>query len=50
MHKTEISAKILKSKKKTVIIIILDFAEEAEKRQENLTGKFFSVNMHTANI
>ena len=28
---------------------ILDFVEEAEKRQQNLPGKFPRVNMHTAN-
>ena len=29
---------------------ILDFAEEAEKRQKNLPGKFLRANMHNANI
>ena len=42
MNKTEISAKILAA--------ILDFAEEADKRQKKLPGKFVRANMHTANI
>ena len=33
-----------------ILVAILDFAEEAEKRQQNLQGKFPRANMHTANI
>ena len=29
---------------------ILDFVEEAVKRNKNILGKFLRANMHTANI
>ena len=33
-----------------ILAVILDFAEEAEKRHKKLPGKFLRANMHTANI
>ena len=33
-----------------ILAAILDFVEEAEKRQKKLPGEFLRANMHTANI
>ena len=47
MSKTELSAKILRYRNTILAAIFFDFTEEAEKRQKNLQGKFYTANMHT---